>query len=406
MKTITLSSASQKLLQEKILLALPQDDTLKKWHENPEAVSRKELINWLAKDHSVDKKFRFFLASFYASLLKDLNDKLSLEQGIEIQPESPKPWYRKGQFFALALAGTLLAMCDGFNGLSSMLGLMATVSPAVLIGTGLLFSAMSVSVFYGFDLAGISKNLGVGFKSTPKLLDVFLEQSAEIKKLRKYIDANFYKADKARFIEMQAMIKMITHRYHALDTARETYNQASNNPALNKLKFGMALITGTLFFSGGFFTGQAMAMTIAELLLGAVAATFTPVLALSILGGAAAFGLYWSLQRPGLENLVSSSFGLDQEKIEEFADEQRVNKQKKKLSGVKDKLSKLAGETESRNERPNHNKERNSSDAVSLTRVNTKDRETQTTGKIRFFNESCLNSAQHMDTEPTQYATP
>ncbi|GGI84342.1 hypothetical protein [Legionella impletisoli] len=335
--TLSLSPKSQALLSQ--MTGLIQDETLLRWQKNPEAVERRELITWLNQTIPSDKSTRFLIESFFTSLLQDLRQSFSHEP---LTPQPKQPWYRKATFFGLAIAGTLLAICEGFDGVASLFGLLPAISPLFLIGAGVVFSILSVAVFYGFDLAGISDNLGVKFKQTPKLLDVLLEQTAEIKKLRKYIDSHFHKAKTAEELdEMRMMIRMLRGRYEALQGAREEYQRSLNNPVINTTKSVVGVLTGVLFFSGGFFTGQSLGIAIAGLMGVSAAVTFPPILILSVLAGLAAFSLYWYLEKPGVENLVSDWFGLNKEKIEQFSDENEVAKQLQKLDVLEEKLPKL-----------------------------------------------------------------
>ncbi|WP_133129935.1 hypothetical protein [Legionella yabuuchiae] len=333
--TLELSPTSQTLLSQ--IIAVTNDERLGHWKKKPQAVERSELIAWLKQKHPCDKSTRFLFESFNASLLQDLRQSLQNET---LTPQPKQPWYRKAIFFALAAAGTLLAICEGFDGVASLLGLLPGVSPLVLIGAGIVFSVLSVAVFYGFDLAGISDNLGVKFKQTPKLLDVFLEQTLEIKRLRKYIDQHFHKVKTIKELdEMREMIGMLRLRFEALKDAREEYKRSLNNPVINATKSFVGAITGVLFFSGGFFTGQSLGIAIAGLIGSSVGVTFPPILLVSVLAGLAAFSLYWYLERPGVENLVSGWFGLNKEKIETFSDESEVDKQLEKLDLLEEKLS-------------------------------------------------------------------
>ncbi|AHE68274.1 hypothetical protein Loa_02744 [Legionella oakridgensis ATCC 33761 = DSM 21215] len=241
----------------------------------------------------------------------------------------------------MAFAGTALAVCEGFDGITSVLGLFSSVPVYAVFAAGIAFSILSVVVFYGFDLVEISKNLGVKLRHSPALLDVLLDQIQQIKELRKKIDARYATANNLEELQtMRDMLAMLAIRYQALDDARESYKKALHNPYLNALKTSMALTTGVLFFGGGFFAGQSLAMvTIATLFGASVTATFWPVVLVSVAIGLAAFSIYWFVERPGLENLVGRWFGLDKDKIDLLADEEIVQKQQEKLTMLDSKIA-------------------------------------------------------------------
>ncbi len=93
---------------------------------------------------------------------------------IETQPSliknTPPPvtWNRQLQFTLLAAAGTLLAACEGFDGITTILSA-CMFPPYMVFMAGLAFAALSVVVFYGFNLVQVSKNLGVTLKENPKI---------------------------------------------------------------------------------------------------------------------------------------------------------------------------------------------------------------------------------------------
>lgn len=331
--TIILSDKSLTLLQT----VLPTSAN------RPRRIAQVDFLDLISRLDSVkadDKSSRIVFESLFSSLIYDVNQTLFPNQDNLAPVEDAAPWYRKAQFILLASAGTLIAVCDGFNGIASILVLIPAISPAVMMSAGLVFSALSLAVFYGFDLAVISTNLGVNFQSSPDLLHVLSEQITHIKQTRKKIAAHYHQEGSIEKLEtMQAMLKMVLARYHALDAFREVYANSLNNQFLKAAKFTVALMTGVLFFSGGFFTGQSMAQALVSMAFGPVSAAATSVLIVSVLAGLAAFSLYWNLERLGLENFVGQWFGLDKEQIEAFVDEGEVAKQTEKIVLTLDKVT-------------------------------------------------------------------
>lgn len=120
----------------------------------------------------------------YAELLRDLSTSLNGSDE-EIKPvEKEPPVSNKLKFWLLAIAGTLLAACEGFDSITTMMAVLPFPAWVVLCA-GILFSALSVVVFYGFDLVQVSQNLEIKLTDTPKLLDLYLLQMEEIKAIRK-----------------------------------------------------------------------------------------------------------------------------------------------------------------------------------------------------------------------------
>jgi hypothetical protein len=75
---------------------------------------------------------------------------------------------------------------------------------------------------------------------------------------------------------------------------------------------------------------------------GGVSAGFAPVVLFSLAVGFAAFSLYWYVEKVGLQQLISSWFGLDEEKIEDLCDPEKLDVQSQKLNNLKEKLESTA----------------------------------------------------------------
>lgn len=326
--------AKLKTLDEAALRTWPAQET--------DQIHQADLIAWLNQNIQTHKKSRFCLEALNASLLEDLYHSLLCEA--EKNPNEPamKPtsWLKKIQFGLLAVAGTALSICDGFDGITSILGLFSSLPAPLVFTVGFAFSTLSVIVFYGFDLVEISKNLEVKLQYTRKLLDVYMSQIEQIDLIRKKIDdalaEDLDEEEKTAFIRM---IEMLQTRHQALDDARAHYKAALTHGFLKGMKTVAAGICGILFFGGGFFAGQSLALALCGIFLTAVSISFPPVILTSILIGLSAFCIYWFVERPGLENLVGRWFGLDQNKIDSFTDEAIVNEQTKDLLLLKQKMS-------------------------------------------------------------------
>ncbi len=337
MKQIYLNEASKELI--KSLTTLQPDLIPDAWQIEGEPISSKSLIDWLSQTTSTeDKKTKFLLENLRAALLAELRKNRMSSAADEAEKKAP--WYKSALFYLLASSGVLLAFSDGFTGANSIvLGIFGGASPWVLVGTGLIFSAVAIAVFCGFDLAGISENLGMELKSSRKILDIYLEELSEIKKLRQHIERNLHTVKSStELAELKALQAMLVIRFEALGEAQAAYQASMQNKKLSFLKTSVSVLTGLLFFSYGFFSAQSIAMAVGSLLAVTVSATFPPVIILSVLGGIAAFSLYWCLQRPSIENLVGKAFGLDKEKVEAFSSPTEVAKQKDKLLKLGEKL--------------------------------------------------------------------
>jgi hypothetical protein len=334
LNNVILSARSQNFIQQ--LKSLPDISPLK-----PEAkdIAFDELVTWLHKTELTSAtRHRFILESLRASLLADLNRHFS---DSEENDQAKKPhWFSKIKLMFLALAGTLLALCYGFDGITSVLGSFAAIPAMTVFGIGVLFSFISIAVFYGIDLVDISKNLGINLRKSNQLLDVLLDEAKQIKKLRVAVNDAYmeFSEDPKKRATLQALLDMLLWRYQCLDEAREAYKTQLNKKLFNAFKWLTDIPTGLFYFAGGFFAGQTFSLAIAGLFLLSVTAGFWPIILASTIVGLAAFSMYWFVQRPGLENFLGRWMGLDKAKIEVFTDPETVSKEKHTLTQLKSKL--------------------------------------------------------------------
>ncbi|RUR13964.1 hypothetical protein [Legionella sp. km772] len=346
-KMIKLSDKTQELIKQYKMLAYSKKESLDSFSS---VVEQRVLINWLHEEVStpspvkrkIKKEMEFLLASLRVELLRDLL------LAMDINPES----YKKNEsapsnknnlkFYLLAIAGTVLAACEGFDSITSLLGVFALPSMITLMA-GLAFSALSVMVFYGFNLVQVAKNLDVKLRDAPKLLDLYLLQLDEIKSLRKKI--NTYKLARLSLDELNDLaqvVSMLESRLAALGESSKQFNDALNSPHIKLAKNLFVGIAGLMFFGSGFFAGQSVSVFLLGLIMGSVLPTFLPVVLVSTAVGLAAFSLYWYVEKVGLQQLISGWFGLDEEKIEKLCSSAELEKQTEKLSNLKEKIVETA----------------------------------------------------------------
>ena len=114
-----------------------------------------------------------------------------------------------------------------------------------------------------------------------------------------------------------------------------------NNPYLKAAKLVTASVAGVLFFGGGFFAGESLALAIAGLFVVPALVPLWLVFVASTTVGLSAFSIYWFVERPGLENLVGRWMALDKDKIDAFAGDDVVTKQKQDLHILEKKVARV-----------------------------------------------------------------
>ncbi|KTD66617.1 coiled-coil protein [Legionella santicrucis] len=328
--TISLSTTSQELISKLNKI----DKRFTQTFQQKTAIDRTSLLKWLEQSHSVtgnDDAF-FLIASLQTSLLKDLND--SLNNSLTKKEKSKKnSTLSKAKLGLLALAGTIYFGCEGFDGVTAIMGMFSFVPTLAFFVAGTLFSILSIIVFYSFDLVEISKNLGIKSSDAPKLLDVLLDEFKQIKLIRARLSKSTHKTLQELEQDL-AIAKMLLKRHEDLNEARSQLKLALENPYLKAGKMITAGLAGIIFFSGGFFAGQAVALTIAGAFIPMVAATAWPIVAVGVVVGLAAFSIYWFVERPGIENLIRRWKGLDKEKMDQLCKSNIVDRETEKLQNL------------------------------------------------------------------------
>jgi hypothetical protein len=343
-KKIALSDATKQLMAKlintpsllPILIATEQENT----------IEQAELVRWLNERPQGDKKNEFLLRSLSVLLLKDLHNNMLLNEQKQQQRKKPSGWLNKLKYWLLAIAGIIFFGCEGFDGITAMLEVF-TLTPIAILATGCFFSLLAIIVFCAFDLVEIAKNLGIKNKNAPQLLDIYLREIKLIDKIREQILSDFLLREDMLVETLREnldLVRMLQAKHKALDTARTTIQELGSRPALQAAKSITAAVAGVIFFSGGFFVGQTVALKIAELCFTAVASNCPPIVFISFLIGVAAFGVYWYVERQGIENLIASYVGLDQEKIDELCAQKAVHKQTKNLQELECALNKAVRE--------------------------------------------------------------
>lgn len=231
-------------------------------------------------------------------------------------------WHTKLKLALLMVAGTLYFGCEGFDGAMAVLGIFS-LPTVLLFAGGIAFSLLYILVFYSFELVEVSSNLGIEKEEASDLIHLCLQELRLLKNARDKIFFGYQDASQEALQELRALCKLVEQRYYALALLQTKLTTALDNPLLQNANLVLSVITGLLFFSGGFFAGQTVAMVLAATILGpgaVISTTFWPVLVTSLVIGMAATSIYWFVERPSIEVYVSQKFGLDSDLIEAFSE--------------------------------------------------------------------------------------
>ncbi len=287
------------------------------------------VIEWLTQDIScADKHQHFLLEQLRAGLLKNLRKHLL---SVLSQPVLEASNQEDGDnassvnelmFGLLLFSGTVLAVCEGYDYVTSILSCLTWIPSSVVCVVGLAFAMLSIMLFYGFDLEEISKNLNVKIITPLHLLDIYLQQVNEMEAIQQWLQRQIYDAENLQELEkLKVTLDMLVAVHHRLNVARYKFEQVLRDPFLICLKSATAILAGFIAFGSGYLASQSLSLTIVGLFLTSVSVTSLPVLAICSAIGLAAAGVYWHVERPGIENLIGKLMGLDNESMRKFEQE-------------------------------------------------------------------------------------
>lgn len=347
-RLVQLSARSQELINQ--FLAVDLWPSIYGLGSSSITISEVDLVCFLSADApfsrvlsiSEQKKMEFLLAALRVELFRDLLISIGVDTPALDESVSSNNSTNRYKFYLIAAAGTLVAVCEGFDSISTLLSVLA-LPPVVILLCGLAFSMISVMVFYGYSLVQVSQNLGVKLTDAPKLLDLYIEQLNQVKSLRKKIAT--YKLAQLSLEELgqlKQLICMLDCRVASLSATSQQFAEALNSPKIQSAKTVFGGVAGVLFFCSGFFAGQSVAAFILGLFLVGITPASLPVVLFSLAIGVAAFGLYWYVEKVGLEKLISGWFGLDEDKISELCDPAQVSELALDLNNLKEQVDATA----------------------------------------------------------------
>lgn len=275
------------------------------------------------------------LESYHLELIKEWRSLLNDEpvQAISLNKKS-----NQFKLVILAILGTLYFACEGFDGITSLLGIFSL--PAVLLmAFGFLFSIMSVIVFYSFDLVEISKNLGVSWYQAPKLVDIYVDQLDEMKALIFAIHKelrNFDDQDKEICLKWMYQLE---NQYHEIQKQSIILQKQLDRPIINTAQTTATILAALIRFGDGFFAAQPLLVAIFAAMSIPTSSTVIPVIAFSFLIGLAALSIYWYVEKPGIEKFVCRRLGIDTEKLEKLQKPGKIDHKLDEINTLKITLS-------------------------------------------------------------------
>ncbi|WP_058498188.1 hypothetical protein [Legionella gratiana] len=337
---LTISLHSQKWIKKYLLASGIRRHKIQSFA----SIEINNLISWLSTDpiklfekSKKSEKLEFILVSLQAALLQDFGVSMKGDNDKIDKKDNDSAERSKIKFLLLTTSGILVTACQGFDGIVTVLSLFAS-SSSIMLGVGFAFILLSVIAFFGIDLVKVSNALGVKL-SEYKLLDAYLLQLQKIKMIRKKIN-NYTLVDMSQedLHQLEQILSMLQKRFMFLAVASKQFDEALNSKNMQMVKTMISGVSALFFLGGGFFAGQSVALFVSSLVLDSVLPTFWPVILFSTIVGLAALSIYWYVERPGLEKIVTNWFGLNEENVQKLCDKDLLIKEAMKLAHLKEKV--------------------------------------------------------------------
>ncbi|USQ13502.1 hypothetical protein J2N86_12580 [Legionella lytica] len=338
---VDLSSHSQELLRKfQLACALRPQEPI------PTTLPLTSFFSWFQEQGTVigspthsQQEIEFLLLSLRTELLHDLCLAMNGEVNLANKPKSDSSLYNTVKLGLLTTAGMLVVACDGFDCVVTIMTIFA-LPAAVVLASGFIFSTLSIIAFCGFELAKLSDSLDIKLTDAYKLLDVYFQQYNEIKNIRKKIAKySLLRLPENELQQLGQISTLLEQCFIKLSTVSDQFEQALHDSQMHSVKLALSTIFAVLRFGGSFCAAQTVSLSLFGLIMTSVSPVSLPVLLCSTLVGFAAMSLFWFVEFPGLESLVSSWLGLDDAKIATLCNRDSLTREQEKLGNLKEHIS-------------------------------------------------------------------
>ncbi|MDR3502306.1 MAG: hypothetical protein P4L79_06950 [Legionella sp.] len=342
---VDLSSHSQELLSKfQIACGLGQQESI------PSSLELTSFLSWFHERSTVidspthsQQEIEFLLLSLRTELLHDLCWAMNGDVNIGNKAKNDLSWHNTVKLGLLTTAGILVAACEGFDCVVTIMSIFALPS-AVILASGFIFSTLSIIAFCGLELAKLSDSLEIKLTDAYKLLDVYLQQYDEIKNIRKKIAKySLLRLPEDELQHLAQIVTLLEQRFTQLRTAGDQFEQVLHSGQMHSAKLALSTISAALLFGGSFCAAQTASLCLFGLIMTTVTPASLPILLCSTLVGLAALSLYWYVEFPGLESVVSNWLGLDETKIAALCNRDSLTSEQEKLGNLKEQIHDAAG---------------------------------------------------------------
>lgn len=310
-----------------IALSSTTQEIISKLDENDiSSMSLEELAQYLAQKKEKDSKRQLLLESLKAELLRDLRHHIKSKQSLKKNKKKTSV-FNQVLFSTTILAGILVYLAENLDSSLSLL-VYAGLGGFVTLALGILFSLLSLLVFFAFDLKQISNSFGIEIKDVPHKIDCYLQQLEESRALLLAVSEKIQASDDPVELKQYiSILNLIDQQFGQISIAQNKLEKSLNDPKMKTAKIITTATVGLFFAAGGYFTGEAVVLLVAGLVTTAVPATWL-VIAAGLAIGLCAYYLYFRTEGSSVKNWLGSRFGLDKEKIDQLSDKKAFKQDK------------------------------------------------------------------------------
>lgn len=287
--------------------------TQKEIYENQE-FEINEFKTWLKNKEEANKKHALTEELLIIALLK----KIAEHKKIDFENYNPKKadFKTKLKWILLLITGTVLS---GSDAASNILGLIGSSGMAVakIFGITIVYSLLSVILFYAFSLYEVSSQMGVSFLDGRNIVDVYLNELNNVAKLIEALEQERLQQRRMQG-ENEALFDILMQRLNALKSAKQKLDDVFDAKRIKILRGILTVIDALAYGVTGFFSGVFTASSIAGIFMTTVPTLFLPAILTGVLVGLCALYVYFYMQKPSTERFVELRLGLDPEKLHSF----------------------------------------------------------------------------------------
>lgn len=267
------------------------------------------------------------------------HQRMKMLKEADLNYKKPRSSMIKAAFGTVVGLGTIMAVCEGIDGISSMLA-MFNIAHNVIMIPAIAFSILSAFIYFGFDLHEISQDLGISFMEVKSRLMPVIEQQQLLTKAYKYLHQQFDELckeenpDSGRLQELSEQFDELRKMKADVDAQVKQLTNRSSKQSKRRVaaKASLTASAGLLYGASGFFFGKGAALFFLNVAVAVTVPQVALVIALGVICASLALVSFWYLERKGVFRLVNKLAGMPSDPLN------ALKKDNKKLQKADDNI--------------------------------------------------------------------